>query len=97
MYVVLLDYAAPLEEIDYVLPDHVAWLERQYQAGHFLASGRRRPRTGSVIIVRAMPRAKLTALLATDPFVLRKLAHHEVIDFQATRTIRALSEFNEAA
>lgn len=97
MYVVLLDYTAPLEEIDYLLPDHVAWLERQYQAGYFLVSGRKRPRTGSVIITRAMPRAKLTALLATDPFALRKLVHHEVIDFQATRTIHALTEYNEAA
>ncbi|CRK61661.1 hypothetical protein [Alloactinosynnema sp. L-07] len=96
MYVVLITYTAPLEEIDYVLADHSAWIGKQYEAGYFLASGRRDPRTGGVIITRPMNRDKLNALLATDPFALRKLAHYDVIAFTATRTARELAHFNEA-
>ncbi|SDD00823.1 YciI family protein [Actinokineospora iranica] len=96
MFVVLITYTAPLEEIDYALPDHAAWLNRQYEAGYFLASGRRNPRTGGVIITRPMSRDKLTALLATDPFSERSLAHYEIIEFQASRTCQELALLNEA-
>ena len=96
MYVVLLTYTAPLEEIDYNLADHVAWVTKHYEAGLFLASGRRDPRTGGVIITRPMSRDKLNVLLATDPLALRHLVHYEVIAFTATRTCRELAAYNEA-
>ncbi len=96
MYVVLLEYTAPLDEVDYALPDHVEWLKKQYEAGHFLASGRQVPRVGGVIIARPMPRGKLDALLATDPFAVRKLAKCQVVEFQATRTAPELARVNEA-
>ncbi|MEV8439750.1 YciI family protein [Actinosynnema sp. NPDC051121] len=96
MYVVLLEYTAPLDEVDYALPDHVEWLEKQYEAGYFLASGRQVPRVGGVVIARPMPRGKLDALLATDPFAIRKLAKYQVVEFQATRTAPELARVNEA-
>jgi uncharacterized protein YciI len=96
MYVVLLNYTAPIEEIDYVLPDHVEWLARQYEHGHFLVSGRRNPRIGSVIIARPMSRGKLDAILGTDPFSIKHLAKYEVIEFVATKTAPELHFINEA-
>jgi uncharacterized protein YciI len=96
MYIVLLSYTAPVEEVDYVLPDHVAWLARQYAAGHFLMSGRQPTRNGDVIIARSMTRGKLEALLATDPFDTNRLVHHEIVEFRATGTAPGLSQINEA-
>ncbi|MDQ3402820.1 MAG: YciI family protein [Actinomycetota bacterium] len=96
MYVVLITYTAPLEEIDYVLPDHAEWLGKQYAAGYFLASGRQKPHTGGVVIAAPMSKDKLVSLLATDPFAQRGLVHHEVIEFQANRTCRSLMSVNEA-
>ncbi|MFE2756729.1 YciI family protein [Actinosynnema sp. NPDC059335] len=96
MYVVLLEYIAPLDEVDYALPDHVEWLKKQYEAGNFLVSGRQVPRSGAVIIARPMSRGKLDALLATDPFVIRKLVKCQVVEFQATRTAPELARVNEA-
>jgi hypothetical protein len=43
-----------------------------------------------------MPRGKLDALLATDPFAIRKLAKYQVVEFQATRTAPELARVNEA-
>jgi len=96
MYVVLVDYTAPLAEVDYSLPDHIEWLGRQYEAGHFLASGRRVDHAGDVIVTRPMVREKLTALLATDPWVRLRLVHYQIVEFQATRTARELAACNEA-
>lgn len=96
MYVVLLTYTAPLEEVDYRLPDHAKWLDKHFARGEFLAAGRRNPRTGGVIITRPMDRAKLDAMLASDPFALHHLASYEVIEFSATRTAPELLPLNEA-
>ncbi|MPZ79474.1 MAG: hypothetical protein GEV28_03370 [Actinophytocola sp.] len=96
MYVVHTTYTAPLEEIDYLLPDHAEWLTRHYLAGHFLASGRCTARTGDVIIATAMSRERLTVILATDPYVANHLARYDVVEFQAGRTAPALIRYNEA-
>jgi uncharacterized protein YciI len=96
MFIVLLQYDAPLEQIDYALPDHRAWLEKQYEAGLFIVSGRQKPRNGAVILTRPMPRGKLDALLATDPWVVQKLVKCQVIEFEATRTAPELTMLNEA-
>ncbi len=95
MYVVLLTYTAPQVEIDYVLPDHAEWLDRQYERGYLLASGRKADHSGEVLLAKPMSVDKLKAALAGDPLVLRDLARHEIVEFSATRTgpeLRALNE-----
>lgn len=41
LYIAVLTYIRPVEEIDACLADHIAWLEEGYAAGAFIASGRR--------------------------------------------------------
>jgi uncharacterized protein YciI len=96
MYIVMLAYTAPREEIDYLLPDHIEWLTRHYEAGHFLCSGRQPRQAGRVIITRPMPRARLEAMLATDPLDVARMVRHEVVEFEATRTAPELHRVNEA-
>jgi uncharacterized protein YciI len=96
MYVVLLNYTAPLEEIDQAIPAHIEWLTRQYDEGHFLASGRQNPRTGGVIVARAMERGKLDEILAGDPFALKELAEYEVVEFLPTKTAPELRSLQVA-
>ncbi|MBJ7291639.1 MAG: hypothetical protein JHC79_22245, partial [Williamsia sp.] len=74
MHVVTLTYVAPLTDIDAALDDHVAWLDENYRDGTFLASGRRDPRVGGVILVADIPRTDLDARLARDPFGQRGFA-----------------------
>jgi uncharacterized protein YciI len=45
IFVTVLTYVGPIEDIDAAGADHVAWLKRGYDDGVFLASGRRIPRT----------------------------------------------------
>lgn len=61
-------YVRPEEEVDRLLAAHVAHLERQRDAGRFLAWGRLVPRTGGWVLARAADRAEVDVLLTEDPF-----------------------------
>lgn len=91
MYLVLVQYIAPLEVIDQLLADHVRFLDEQYAAGIFLASGRQVPRTGGVILARAASRAALDAILARDPFAQHKAARYDVVEFAPSKAAPELA------
>ncbi|SEF26310.1 Uncharacterized conserved protein YciI, contains a putative active-site phosphohistidine [Amycolatopsis pretoriensis] len=96
MYIALLTYTAPETEVDYALPDHSEWLRKQFTKGVFLVSGKGNGAADQVILTRSVLRGKLDAVLASDPFVIRRLARYEVIEFTATRTAQELLAINEA-
>ena len=84
MFVVILEYVADLAEIDAALPAHGTWLEEQYERGLFIASGRREPRTGGIILANGT-RKEVETAIAADPFAMRKLARHTVIEFHPSK------------
>ncbi len=86
MFVLSVTYNAPLDRIDAALPAHAAWLDEQYAAGIFLASGRKVPRTGGVILAAGPDRRTVEELVQTDPFWRDGLASYEIIEFLPTRT-----------
>ncbi|MFD8704815.1 YciI family protein [Kitasatospora sp. NPDC059648] len=90
MFILELTYTAPLERIDEVLPQHVRWLNDHYEAGTFLASGRKVPRDGGVILAVGEDRARIEELVATDPFVRLGLTEYRVTEFLATVTAPVL-------
>jgi len=65
--------------------DHVAWLQRQYDAGRFVVSGRRVPRTGGVIVARGDDRREIEEIAAGDPFVTGGVATVEIVQFRASQ------------
>jgi uncharacterized protein YciI len=86
MFVLLLSYIKPLEEVDALMREHVAWLSKQYEAGRFVVSGRQVPRTGGVIVARGDDRDEIERVVASDPFVSAGVATCEVIQFRASQT-----------
>lgn len=80
---IVLTYRVSLDQVDAKMKAHVAWLEQGYEQGIFLASARRNPRTGGVILSRG-DKAGVEALIATDPFVSSGAAEAEVIAFTAS-------------
>ena len=81
MFIVELTYTRPLAEIDALLDAHVTWLRQGYRDGLFLASGRKTPRDGGVILARAESQDALLARLAEDPFALAGVARYHIITF----------------
>ncbi|MBG6245948.1 hypothetical protein CS369_16400 [Candidatus Symbiopectobacterium sp. 'North America'] len=90
VYVVVLTYVRPLEAIDEQIPAHVEWLKQGYADGVFLASGRRIPRTGGVILAKSDSLEQLQVRLNQDPFQKLGLAHADIIPFDASMTAPAL-------
>lgn len=86
MFIVSLTYVAPLDDVDASIQEHVAFLEKHYAAGTFLASGAKVPRTGGVILAKACSEDALRAILAEDPFQQKKLAYYDVQEFKPSRT-----------
>lgn len=95
MYLVSLHYTAPLSRIDELVAAHVAWLQAAYRDGLLLASGRKLPRTGGVILARRMPRGQLDALLAQDPFALAGVAEYDIIEFAPSLSAPELAHLLE--
>ncbi|MFD7644122.1 YciI family protein [Kitasatospora sp. NPDC059795] len=96
MFILELTYTAPLERIDALLPAHVAWLEQHYANGTFLASGRKVPRDGGVIIAVAESRDAIEALAATDPFAQAGATAYRITEFVPTTTGPELAPHRES-
>jgi uncharacterized protein YciI len=78
VWLLLTRYVRPLAEVDALRPDHVAHLERQREAGHFVAWGRLVPPTGGFILARGLDRAALDAVVAADPYTTGGVAEWTV-------------------
>ena len=85
MFVIELIYTASLKEIDAHMREHVAYLNKHYAAGHFLASGRKIPRDGGIIVGLASSRAEMEAIIAEDPFCTHGLTDVRIIEFRASQ------------
>ncbi|MCP3736019.1 YciI family protein [Sphingomonas sp. RP10(2022)] len=89
--VVSLTYGADLDAIDAAMSDHVDWLRAAYAEGRLIASGRKQPRTGGVVIAIGT-RAEVEAMLTLDPFVSRCLATAEITPFTASMAALPLED-----
>ena len=85
MFVIELVYTAPLEEIDAQMRAHMTFLRKQYAAGRFLASGRKIPRDGGIILAVGKSRDEIEALMKEDPFCKNGLADCRVIEFRVSQ------------
>ena len=86
MFIVTLTYLKTVEEVDALMTGHIEWLDEGYASGLFVASGRRVPRTGGVILARSGDEKWLMDTLAADPFAIHGAARFDVVEFTATKT-----------
>ncbi|HTQ05498.1 MAG TPA: YciI family protein [Polyangiaceae bacterium] len=84
MFVIELVYKAALEEIDAHMKAHVAFLNKYYEAGNFLVSGRKIPRDGGIILARGT-RDEIERIIQEDPFHRHGLADFRIIEFRASQ------------
>ena len=83
MLILSLTYIAALEKVDEQVEAHMAWIKQGYDAGHFIASGRKMPRTGGVILAKG-DRAAMEAFCTADPFVLHGVAEYDITEVAFT-------------
>ncbi|OKJ93535.1 hypothetical protein AMK26_34185 [Streptomyces sp. CB03234] len=95
MFVLELTYTGPVERVDDLLAEHVAWLDSHYESGVFIASGRKNPRDGGIILAVGDDRARIEELTATDPFVVDGVCAYRITEFLATRTAPGLAAYRQ--
>ncbi len=84
MFIAILTYKKPLEEVDRFLQAHRDFLSVHYAAGDFIASGPQTPRTGGVIMMQAESRAVVDTIIAQDPFHIHGIADYQIVAFTPT-------------
>ena len=85
MFVIELQYKVELARIDQHMAEHVAFLNKYYEAGHFLVSGRKIPRDGGIILAVGKSRKQIEQIMREDPFCALGLADVRVIQFRASQ------------
>lgn len=73
----------PVHEVDEAIEAHRAFLAKYTEAGIFLVAGGKIPRTGGIIVVNGIDRARLDEILAEAPFLQRGSATCTVTEFGA--------------
>lgn len=81
MHIVSLAYQKPISEVDKFLEEHKQFLMKCYSKGYFIASGRKNPRMGGIIISVVESKAKLEEILKHDPFFKYGIAQYEITEF----------------
>jgi uncharacterized protein YciI len=89
MLILSLTYLKSNEEVDRHVEPHMAWVAEGYAKGWFLASGRKVPRTGGVILARG-DRAAMESHIAADPFVVHGVASYEITEIALTTVVAGL-------
>jgi len=90
MFIINLTYKTELEQIEQFLNGHIEFLNKQYELGHFLASGRKVPRTGGIILSNIESKSELEKIIEKDPFRKHELADYELIEFVPSKTCEEL-------
>ncbi len=93
MYVVILTYKVPLDEVERFFAAHIEYIERYHAQGPYILSGRREPRSGGVLIAANCSREEIEAIVAADPYRLNDIADFTITDFIPTRFDKCFAEY----
>ncbi len=84
MFIAILTYKKPIEEVDCFLQAHRNYLAEHYAAGDFIASGPQTPRIGGVIMIKADNREAVDSIIVQDPFNINGIADYQIVEFTPT-------------
>jgi uncharacterized protein YciI len=76
------EYLVPFEEFSDLVPKHREFLQKGYDAGHFLCSGPQIPARGGFLLARAESLERLQEILADEPFTkAKKMRFSRITEF----------------
>jgi len=93
MYIVSLNYIKEVSEVEKHLEEHIKFLEKYYEMGKFICSGRKNPRTGGVILLNAESLSEVEKIILEDPFNANEIAEYEFIEFIPTKFDKKFAYF----
>lgn len=93
MFIIDLAYIVPLEELDQHMAQHVRYLRKYNKKNMFVASGRKVPRTGGIILAMADSKEVVEKIIKEDPFYQHKLAEFTITEFLTSQYHPELKDF----
>jgi uncharacterized protein YciI len=81
MFVFISEYQTPLDEVDQVREEHLAFLAGLNEQGRILISGRRNPPVGGIVVIDAEDLEQAKAIMSEDPFARAGVAKYEAYEF----------------
>ena len=94
MYIVSLNYIKEVSEVEKHLEEHIKFLEKYYEMGKFICSGRKNPRMGGVILLNAESLSEVEKIILEDPFNTNEIAEYEITEFFPTKYTRTHLKLN---
>lgn len=85
MFLVVLEYIRPIEEVEKYLAEHVAYLDKKYEEKKIIFSGRRNPRIGGVILINEKDKTIADQIVHEDPFYKNEVAKFDIIEFTPSK------------
>jgi uncharacterized protein YciI len=85
MFIIDLNYIVPLQELDAHMAAHVKYLKKYYKKNIFVASGRKVPRTGGIILAIANSVEDVEKIITEDPFHKHQLAEFTITHFLSSQ------------
>lgn len=81
MFIISLTYKSSIENVERLIPQHNIFLDKHYESGRFIASGRKEPRTGGIIIANAESKNEIEQIISEDPFYIHQVADYDITEF----------------
>ncbi|WP_245898605.1 YciI family protein [Chitinophaga niastensis] len=88
----MLQYIRPVAAVEHFMEAHTAFLQKHYDSGQFILSGRRKPKSGSVILCNVSSRKEVEQIMSEDPLEKYQLALYEIIEFEPTKYANTLEK-----
>lgn len=95
MFLIMMHYKKPLEDVEKHLAAHRSFLGEGYDNDFFIVSGPRNPRTGGIILSQLKNREQLEEILQKDPFFVNGIADYEIIEFMPVKFHKNFLSFVE--
>ncbi|WP_213280404.1 YciI family protein [Chryseobacterium indologenes] len=81
MFIISLTYKSSIENVERLIPQHNIFLNKHYESGRFIVSGRKEPRTGGIIIANAESKNEVEQIISEDPFYIHQVADYDITEF----------------
>ncbi|MGE0078998.1 MAG: YciI family protein [Bacteroidales bacterium] len=93
MYIAIVTYIKPIEDVDKHLANHRAFLDEYYESSYLICSGPQNPRTGGLILANFPNTDEVWDFIHKDPFFINEIAEYKVIEFNPVKYAKAFESF----
>jgi uncharacterized protein YciI len=84
-FIIDVRYKVPFEQLNGTVTEHRAFLQIGYDNGMLLCSGPKETKKGAIILAKTDDVEKLKVFFKNDPYIVKKLAEYEYIEFNPVK------------